>query len=327
MHLRDDHPFDFNGTNHMNDALIAATEWYLRIHAEDVSEKDWLAFNQWKEASPENGQAWARIQQVNQSFEGLEPAASKAALQQPKSLARRQTIKNMSIFIVAGSAGYLTYRQQPWQGLWADYTTEKGASRTLQLSDETTLVLNTDTAIDSIYSNASRTIHLIKGEVLIETGHGAGSAVPFNVHTKFGEVTALGTRFSVRIHESYISVNVYKDSVRISTPTQNQQKILTANQTATCNEHSISEVTPLALGSDLWAKGILVVTHMPLKTFLAEINRYYTGFLRCDPSIAQMDISGSFPLNDMQAIFDNLQSTYPIQIDSFTSYWVTLKPA
>jgi len=311
----------------MTEALITATESYLRIHAEEVSEHDLLAFKQWKEASPENSQAWARIQQVDQPFEGLEPAASKAALQQPKSPARRQALRNMSLLLVAGSAGYMAYRQQPWQGLWADYATDKGATRTLQLLDQTTLVLNTNTALDSVYTDTSRTIHLIKGEVLIETGHGAGSAAPFSVLTKFGEVTALGTRFSVRVHENYISVNVYKDTVRITTLTHSQQKILTANQTATCSEDSISEVQPLALGSDLWAKGILVVTHMPLKTFLAEINRYYSGFLRCDPAIAKMEISGSFPLNDMQAIFANLQSTYPIQIESFTSFWVTLKPA
>jgi len=312
----------------MADALTTATEWYLRLHAEEVSEADLLTFKQWKEATPENSQAWARIQQVNESFEGLEPVATKVVLQQrPKSLARRQALKNMSILLVAGGAGYMAYRQQPWQDMWAEYATDTGVSRTLQLHDQTKLVLNTNTAIDTHFSETGRNIHLIKGEVLIETGHGAGSEAPFSVLTKFGKVTALGTRFSVRVHENYMSINVYKDTVRIETLAQNQQKILTENQTATCNEHGISNVQALALGSDLWIKDILVVTNMPLKTFLSEVNRYYTGFLRCDPSIAQMAISGSFPLSDIQAIFANLQSTYPIQIESFTSYWVTLKPA
>lgn len=311
----------------MSEPLLAATEWYIRIHSDDVSNDDLIEFELWKESSSDNSQAWERIQQVNKSFEGLEPRATRVALHSPDSLSRRRALKKLSVFFVIGGASYISYRQQTWPTLLADYETDKGENQTLQLPDQTMLALNTNTAIDVDFRQNSRKINLIKGEILVETGHGKGSDVPLIVKTKFGDVSPLGTRFSVRVYEDFISINVFKDTVRISNFSKNKQKILTENQSARCGISGISEVSTLAPGSDLWVKGILVVTHMPLKAFLAEINRYHNGFLRCDPAISKIAVSGSFPLKDLNAILTNLQNTYPIKVESFTQYWITLKSA
>lgn len=309
--------------------ISIASEWYIKLNEVDCSEEDRIAFQVWKDASPHHLKAWNRIQQVNQPFEGLEPVISKEVLLQKEafSLSRRNLLKNISVIAFATSTGFLAYHQKPWQTMLADYSTEKGEIKTLHMPDETTLVLNSDTAIDQQYDHESRTIRLFKGEVLIETGHGKGSSVPFRVHTKYGVITALGTRFSVRQHSDYVSVNVYKDIVSIKTfanPDTNQK--LYANHTTIFNDEVTPIIKPLRYGTDLWTKGILSVADLPLNEFLTELDRYYTGYLRCDPAIANVLISGSFPLNDINAIFSSLQNTHPIRAQSITKYWVTFKP-
>jgi len=313
----------------MSNPISIASDWYIKLNEADCSEEDRAAFEAWKDASSLNLNAWNRILQVSKPFDGLEPVVSKEVLLQGKtfSLSKRQLLKNLSIVAVATSTGFIAYEQKPWQTILADYTTHKGEIKTVNLPDETMLVLNSDTAIDQQYDNESRTIKLIKGEVLIETGHGKGASTPFRVHTKYGIITALGTRFSVRQHNDYVSVNVYKDAVSIKTFANGDFKQkLYENQTTLFNDKILPEIKPLKFGTDLWTKGILSVVDMPLNEFLIELDRYYTGYLRCDPAIADIVISGSFPLSDINAIFSSLQNTHPIRAHSMTKYWVTFKP-
>lgn len=312
----------------MSNPITIASEWYIKLNEADCSEEDRIAFAAWKEASPANVKAWNRIVQVNEPFEGLEPVISKEVLLQREafSVSRRNLLKNLGIVAVASSTGFLAYQQKPWQTMLADYSTHKGEIKTLHLSDETQLVLNSDTAIDQLYDDDSRTIKLIKGEVLIETGHGKGSSVPFRVQTKYGIITALGTRFSVRQHADYVSVNVYQDAVSIKTfANAGFKRKLHENQTTIFNDDILPEIKPLKFGTDLWAKGILSVVDLPLNEFLIELDRYYTGYLRCDPAIADILISGSFPLNDINAIFSSLQNTHPVRAHAMTRYWITFK--
>lgn len=313
----------------MSNPITIASEWYIKINEADFTEADRIAFEAWKDASSLNLNAWNRILQVNKPFEGLEPVISKEVLLQREtfSLSRRHLLKNLGIVAVATSTGLIAYHQKPWQTMLADYTTRKGETKTLHLSDETMLVLNSDTAIDQQYDDKNRTIKLIKGEVLIETGHGKGSSIPFRVHTKYGVITALGTKFSVRQHSDYVSVNVYKDAVSIKTFANNgfKQKLY-ENHTTIFNDQILPEIKPLKFGSDLWTKGILIVVDLPLNEFLIELDRYYTGYLRCDPAIADVLISGSFPLNDINAIFSSLQHTHPLRVHAVSKYWITFKP-
>jgi transmembrane sensor len=313
----------------MRDPIKAASEWYIRINEPDASDGDRLAFTRWRSASAQNRDAWERIQKINEPFEGLEPAISKAVLLQRESvsLSRRRILKKLGVVVVLGSSSLLTYRQQPWQTMLADHSTSKGKSQTLTLPDETVLVLNTSTAIDTRYDEHSRLVILLKGEILIETGHGRNSSAPFKVQTRHGIITALGTRFSVRDHGSHISVNVFEDSVMInSSGSPQDESIISANRSASFSKASSPEITPLPPGSDLWTKGILSVNDMPLKQFLVELGRYHEGFLRCDPSIERIPVSGSFPVNDLNEILNSLQNTHPVRIGTVTRYWITLKP-
>lgn len=317
----------------MPDSLKAATNWYAKLNADNVSVADRLAFQNWRQASEDNDQAWQKVQSIAGQFDGIAPTISKATLltaNQPKSLDRRRILKNLGIVAAATTTGWLTYQQQPWQTLTADYTTQTGGQREIRLTDNTKIILNTNSAINIAYTAQSRTVMLIKGEVFIETGHGSDSNLPFIVQTHQGNVRALGTKFTVRNNGNYHTVAVFEGAVEITpTPTTalTHGSSLRVNQgdMVTFGERYFSQTKPLTPGADLWVKGMINVVKMPLKDFVLELRRYHKGILRCDSNAAQILISGAFPIKDMDALFASLERTYPVRIDSVTKYWVVVK--
>ena len=73
---------------------------------------------------------------------------------------------------------------------------------------------------------------------------------------------------------------------------------------------------------------MLMADKMRLADFVAELTRYRRGFLRCDPSIADLRISGAFPISDTDRTLNMLVHTYPVLASShLRGYWVTLSPA
>lgn len=311
------------------DALKTATEWYIRLHEPDATAQDKRAFEQWLAGSSHHREAWATIQQVDSPFQGVDPTIGRAVLLQPSRQAgRRQALKAIGIVFVLGGTGMLAYRERPWQAMLADYSTGKGEQGTWTLPDQTVIVLNTGTAIDMRHNAQQRIVVLIKGEIMVETGHPAGVQVPFQVQTRHGMVTALGTRFSVRDHGTHITVNVFEHAVRIHPAGNGTGEVLVeADQSVDFNAAHVAAAKPLPLGADLWVKGILSVNDMPLQTFLAELGRYHHGVLRCDPAIAEIRVSGAFPIQDLDAILSSLMETYRLKAEYFTRYWMTLKQA
>ena len=73
-----------------------------------------------------------------------------------------------------------------------------------------------------------------------------------------------------------------------------------------------------------WVDGMLVASGMRLADFLAELERHRPGRLRCDPGVAGLRVSGSYPLADTGRILDALAATLGLEIRFLSRYWVSL---
>ena len=71
---------------------------------------------------------------------------------------------------------------------------------------------------------------------------------------------------------------------------------------------------------------MLVVERMRLADFLAELDRYRPGYLRCDPQVADLRVSGAFPLRAPDDVLALLAETLPVRLRSMSRYWVTVLP-
>ena len=322
-------------------ALKAATEWYIQLTSGEATERDLSAWQEWKNADIANALAWQKVEEVTKPFGTINADIGLAALDNDSknankpssklsSVNRRQALKQLSLLLAIGTASWFTYREKPWQELLADYSTSVGETKKIALEDGSQLILNTESTIAVDFSAEKRVITLYKGEILIETGH-ENLAIhrPFIVATTDGAVTALGTRFSARKYAAFTRVNLYEGALRISPKQADSQHsiLLSAGESIQFSEQSTFEKKPLSAGSDAWSNGFLVVDKVTLSDFLSELSRYKSGILRCDPSIAHLQISGAFPISDIDAVLTSIAKTLPIRIEKYTQFWVTIKPA
>ncbi|MNP16292.1 fec operon regulator FecR [compost metagenome] len=71
---------------------------------------------------------------------------------------------------------------------------------------------------------------------------------------------------------------------------------------------------------------MLVADDWRLGDFIAQLQRYRSGHLGCDPAVAALRISGAFHLGNTDTVLDNLTSTLPVRIRRFSRYWVSVEP-
>ncbi|MNT69671.1 fec operon regulator FecR [compost metagenome] len=75
-----------------------------------------------------------------------------------------------------------------------------------------------------------------------------------------------------------------------------------------------------------WSDGVLAAHDMRLEEFLAELARYRPGVIRCDPRVANLRVSGVYPLGNTDKVLDTLALTLPVSVRSMTRYWVSFGP-
>lgn len=232
-------------------------------------------------------------------------------------------MKLLGLLLVAGGSGYLVQGSQSWQAAFAEHRTATGEIRHLTLSDGTHLDLNSDSAIDLRFSATERRIRLIRGEILLTSGHDPSR--PLIVETAAGDIQALGTRFAVRELDDGSRVDLYEGRLQVR-PVQGVPVLMNAGDSLWFSATQASAVTALDANASSWTQNRLIAERQPLGRFVAELSRYRPGVLRCDESVSGLLLTGVFPLNDTDAILAALERSLPVQAQAVTRYWVTLKP-
>lgn len=323
------------------DATIAqqAVEWWVTQQSGDATETLRAACARWRAANPEHDRAWLHIENADRRMRHvsgtLGAAVAQAALRAPHSRGRRMAVKAIVGALFVGTGAWVASDPMAVQWLRADARSGAGERRTLRLADGTTLVLNTRSAVRLSMDGDVRRIGLVEGEIMVTTGKDVAHAPPrpLIVATAHGTLQPMGTRFVARQIDggSDASVQVFEGAVRVmpqGAPSADKAsaRIVRAGEQATFSARGVDATLPLVDGDGAWADGMLVAVDMRLDTFLAELSRYRRGYLRCDPSVASLRVSGTYPLADIDAILGVLPHALPVSVSSVTRYWVTVGP-
>ncbi|QYG05909.1 FecR domain-containing protein [Janthinobacterium sp. PAMC25594] len=314
------------------DVQQQAAEWLTVLMSDEASEAQHAAWQRWRGADPEHERAWQHIDAVSRRFNGLHRGAAAQALagtrQQAVNGKRRQLLAWLG---VAAGGGLLAAQTGTWDGvraLRADYRTATGERREVVLDDGSVLSLNTGSAVNVRFDASRRLIELLAGEILVTSGHGAGSAAPLVVATREGLVRALGTRFVVRQQDGVSTVEVFESAVEIRPrDSAGAPLLLAAGRGVAFSRHAPDAPHAIDAYADAWSRGQLIVDDVTLGDFLADLARYRPGVIDCAPAVAQLRLSGVFPLADTQRILNMLPNSLPVQVRSRTRYWVTVEPA
>lgn len=301
-----------------------AVDWYVRLRGEGDNAQLMRDLRQWRAQDALHERAWRQIEQVNQALPQVNAAMAMAAL--APSGGRRRMLQLAAGGVTFGLAALLVQRWQPWQAWQADLRTATGQWRNETLPDGSLLTLNTDTAVRLAFDAGQRRLRLLSGEILIRTVPDAAGR-PFLVETGDGEVTALGTVFSVRQMASATRVAVYAHAVRIAPAAQQATQRLDAGWQADFSRDGMQAPVQADERDIAWSDGVLDVLDMPLGQFVQRLGRYRPGYLGCDPQVAALRLSGVFPLSDTDAVLHAVQQALPIRIESRTRYWTRIVPA
>jgi transmembrane sensor len=312
---------------HEQAALQAAIEWYVRLSSGEAGFADQDAWQAWCQASAVHQAAWNKLETVTGKFQQVPVAIGMPLLKAGPQAERRRVLKQLGLVLLLGGAGIQGYRHLPWQEWNADIKTAVGEQRNMTLADGSTLMINTDTALDIRFTATHRLIHLYHGEILVETGREPGPYRPFKVVCAHGELTALGTRFGVRDTPQGTRLSVHAHAVRVQpNAAQAHPYTVPAGMASLFNASGQISLSPLPPLADSWALGVLYADNMPLPQFIHELGRYRHGWIRLAPALEHLRISGSFPLADTDAILHSLARTLPLQLSMLTPYLVMLQP-
>ena len=307
--------------------LDAAIAWQLCLDCGNGSPVQQAEFDTWYDACEEHARAWQQLGMLDHRFSNVSRPARNALRNARSGL--QQRVRKIgtglaSLALVCGLTLLAGKNHLPIDYWLADQRTATGEQRQLQLADGTVINLNTHSAVDVRFDADTRRIILQDGEIMVQTGH--GDPRPFIVQTRDGSLRALGTRFLVKREEHGTRLSVLQSRVAAHPEDSDSEVIYNEGQQVLMQRDHLSQAASVTAGADAWTRGMLVLDNVRLADMVRELNRYHRGYLGIDPQVAELRITGSFPLNNLQVALNALQPTLPISIEQHTPWWITVSP-
>ena len=305
--------------------LDAAIAWQLCLDCGKGSAVEQAEFAKWYSASEEHARAWLQLGMLDQRFSNTSIPARNALLNARNGVqeqGRKIGSGLASIALVCGLALFAGKNYLPIDYWMADQRTATGEQRQMRLAEGTLLNLNTHSAIDVQFDDTTRRIILQEGEIMVETGH--GDPRPFIVQTRDGSLRALGTRFMVKREDQGTRLSVLQSRVEAHPENSAEHILYSEGQQVLMHRDRLGQMLALSPGADAWTQGMLVLDNVRLADMVSELNRYHRGHLGVDPEVADLRITGSFPLNNIELSLNALLPTLPVHIEQRTPWWVTV---
>lgn len=325
-----------------------ASHWLVKLDSGPLSDAEAVELRAWLEADEAHREVmvelcrlWDNMDILSELSE-LFPLSRKTAATCNRS---RFSVGSLAVATMAMAASVvlvlvLWVQQQPGMGDLLDteaappelvYQTRVGEHKEVSLADGSVVRLNTDSLVSIEYTEAQRTLHLIRGEAHFKVAHDRSR--PFIVHAGGGVVRAVGTAFSVRLKGADVEVTVTEGRVEIAssseaekpaagdkTASRKYMTTLDAGQTAEYDDMSIRSVKtiePEIISRKLaWQHGTLVFKGETLEEVVKEISRYTdTSIVISDPDIRDMRIGGYFKTGEIDALLTVLQDNFDLHVE------------
>jgi transmembrane sensor len=282
-----------------------AARWYVMQAAGEMGTDETRQWEEWCAASPENAQAWARLEMLRGKVQQVPPPLARARWQTP----RRNVLKAALVLIVGGGAFWLWQEPVNSQML----ATRTGERQEFTLADGSRVRLNTHSRVSTRYDRQQRLLQLEEGEIEVTTAPDAERR-PFFVQTRDGQMQALGTRFTVRLdaNDTVLAVQEHAVQIRPAGPLAPQR--IEAGQKIRFSAQHYAPVQAAQGTEAAWTRGKLIVFNRPLDEVVTELGRHFEGKLVCAADIAHLRVSGTFSLDQPERSLEAIAATLPVRI-------------
>ena len=184
---------------------------------------------------------------------------------------------------------------QNWQ---ADIVASRQPVSVVRLPDGSIARLGADTALSLDFREGRRRVVVLRGEAYFEVMHGPPSV--FTVQANGDDVRDMGTKFNVNIVRDQTRVFVTEGAVEVSGGVDAKPVLLRrGNQlvVAAGRARTVQSVDmDLAMS---WMSGRLVVQGATVEEVAAALQRHTRGRIFVRGALAKREISGTFPLTDV----------------------------
>ncbi|MBS0178315.1 MAG: FecR family protein [Nitrospira sp.] len=311
-----------------------ALAWIVRLHAGHATDQDRRTCEAWQHLSPAHQRAFHEASSLWEAIDQVGPALRPAArtVRLAASQSRRWWPRLRSWSLVA--CFLLMIGWFSWQPLFnqihvlaADHRTAIGQQAQVVLQDGTQLILNTDTALNVVFSPQRREVSLLKGEAAFVVA--PDSTRPFSVRSGDTVITALGTKFVMQTRSGSITVTVAEHAVQVVSsisPATTPLVVREGQQVSYSPEKGWSQVQPVdAIQASAWQRGKMIFEAQPLGAVVADLNRYRHGHIAIlNPSLRSLPVTGVFQIDEPDAALRAIEQTLGIHDTSFSSYFVFL---
>ncbi|WP_434631314.1 FecR domain-containing protein [Pseudomonas sp. Z1-29] len=246
-----------------------ARDWLILLTSGRATVADARALRQWCGQSAEHAQAF---EQAKTLWHGLRPAAE--AAHGPRHFGRRALLGGA----LAASVGFLLIRATVpggVSGLAADYVTEVGEQRRVELGDGVSLELNTQTRLSRLpLAEGGQGLELLAGEVEVS----GSSTTTINVQAGSGWISAARARFNVRYIDQSVCATCLEGVVQVQV--QGREFRLEPGMQLTYDTRQVGSPQAADVSAAVaWREQVLVFNDATLASVIDEINRYRPGML------------------------------------------------
>ncbi|TDV69893.1 FecR family protein [Pseudomonas sp. LP_7_YM] len=299
---------DFHSPGATNEsAMDQALNWLIEL--ENADDQQRARFQDWLAADPTHGEAFAKAEALWNSQTVLDAAVSLAAPKKP-SLLRRVRPHWVSLATAAALLlGLFNFSNLPLR-LKADHLTVAGERQRLTLGDGSKVLLNTRSAFSSELNNHQRIARLYEGEAFFEVPTTKG--LPLEIDAGPVRMSASSTSFALRYLDGVAQIQVERGAVNVQATQGDSQVSLGAGDSLRVGPEGFGNRAKIDQNKDLaWVQGRLIFDNCPLSEVLAELRRYYPGWIvNTNARLDQVAVTGNYRLdNPLDAVRSLAQIT------------------
>ncbi|WP_426237616.1 FecR family protein [Pseudomonas sp. TWP3-2] len=276
-------------------AMDQALDWLIVLGSPDAEQS--RQFHAWLAADPLNAEAFAKAQAIWDGPQIAQCAQNLAA--QPKKVAflRRlrphwKPLATAAVLVL----GLFSFSNLPLR-LQADHLTVVGERQRLQLEDGSKVLLNTNSAFSSTINDQQRVARLYQGEAFFEVAANRGQ--PLEIDAGPVKASVRDTDFAVRYLDGVAQVRVQRGDVDLRATRDDSRVRLSAGESISIGPNGFDRPAKVDPATDLaWVQGRLVFENCPLNQVLAELRRYYPGFIiNTNQQLADVAVTGNYRLD------------------------------
>ena len=287
------------------DAMDQALDWLVILQSPTPAEC--LAFDAWLAEDPAHAAAYARATalwhhaSVGEAAQRLDAAAPAKPRQPPRRKRLRLAPVASAAMIVLGAVAMTDLPMR----LKADYVTATGERQRLDLQDGSKVLLNTETAFSSQFKDNRELTRLYQGEAFFDVS--ADSVAPLHLEAGPIQASVRNSAFAVRYLDGEAQVRVQRGNVDLQ-GVGNEPMQLSAGDSIKVGPAGFGPKERMDPARDLaWVQGRLIFENCPLNQVLAELGRYYPGWiLNANTRLGEMTVTGNYRLEHPLAVIRSL---------------------